>query len=89
MALGIPGVRLTSLDNQVEFGVSLGGSTPPASGASLWYTSTSASALANACGLSVSANGNADLLISGDDDLLVVNPFRGIRINAPDSYLKR
>lgn len=31
--------------------------------------------------------GNADVLVSGDDDLLVLNPFRGIDIVTPRDFL--
>ena len=39
--------------------------------------------------LELAVNGNADLLVTGDDDLLVLNPFRGIPIITPASYLER
>lgn len=39
--------------------------------------------------LELAVNGNADLVVTGDDDLLVLSPFRGIPIITPASYLKR
>ena len=39
--------------------------------------------------LELAVNGNADLIVTGDDDLLVLNPFRGIPIITPGSYLER
>ena len=39
--------------------------------------------------LELAVNGNADLIVTGDDDLLVLNPFRGIPIITPASYLER
>jgi uncharacterized protein len=39
--------------------------------------------------LDVAVNGRADVLVSGDTDLLVLHPFRGIAILTPTSYLKR
>ncbi len=39
--------------------------------------------------LELAVNGNADLIISGDDDLLVLHPFRGIPIMTPASFLER
>jgi putative PIN family toxin of toxin-antitoxin system len=39
--------------------------------------------------LDVAVNGRADVLVSGDADLLVLHPFRGIGILTPTSYLKR
>jgi putative PIN family toxin of toxin-antitoxin system len=39
--------------------------------------------------LELALNGNADLIVTGDDDLLVLNPFRGIPIITPAGYLKR
>jgi len=32
--------------------------------------------------------GNADYIISGDKDLIVLNPFRGIAVLKPDEFLK-
>ena len=39
--------------------------------------------------LDVAVNGRADVLVSGDADLLVLHPFRGVAILTPTSYLKR
>lgn len=38
--------------------------------------------------LEVAVNGDANLIISGDKDLLVLNPFMGIPIASPSEYLK-
>lgn len=38
--------------------------------------------------LELAVSGNADLIISGDDDLLVLNPFRGIPIKKPQDFLE-
>jgi len=38
--------------------------------------------------LCVAVCGKADFIISGDEDLLVLNPFRNIQIITPDSFLK-
>ena len=38
--------------------------------------------------LELAANGNASLVVTGDDDLLVLNPFRGIQIITPSELLK-
>lgn len=37
--------------------------------------------------LEVALNGRADVIVSGDRDLLVLNPFRGITIVTPAAYL--
>ena len=37
--------------------------------------------------LELAVNGNADYIVTGDDDLLVMNPFRGIRIIRPAEFL--
>lgn len=37
--------------------------------------------------LELAVCGNADVLVSGDDDLLVLNPFRGIDIVTPRHFL--
>jgi uncharacterized protein len=37
--------------------------------------------------LEVAVNGRADLIITGDRDLLVLNPFMGIAILSPAAYL--
>jgi uncharacterized protein len=39
--------------------------------------------------LEVAVNGAADLIISGDKDLLILNPFMGIPILSPSAYVKR
>ncbi|MFQ5953732.1 MAG: putative toxin-antitoxin system toxin component, PIN family [Kiloniellales bacterium] len=39
--------------------------------------------------LEVAVNGEADLIVTGDDDLLALDPFRGIRIRTPAAYLAR
>lgn len=39
--------------------------------------------------LELAVNGAADLMVTGDDDLLVLHPFRGIPILTPASYLER
>lgn len=38
--------------------------------------------------LELAVCGTADFIISGDEDLLILNPFRNIRITTPDSFLK-
>src|SRR5205085_5743217 len=38
--------------------------------------------------LELAVCGNADCIISGDKDLLELNPFRGIAISNPDEFLK-
>ena len=37
--------------------------------------------------LELAVNGNADYIVTGDDDLLVMNPFRGIDIVTPAEFL--
>lgn len=37
--------------------------------------------------LELAATGRADYIISGDQDLLVLNPFRGILILTPREFL--
>ena len=37
--------------------------------------------------LELAVNGKADWIVSGDDDLLVLNPFRGIPILTPREFL--
>ena len=37
--------------------------------------------------LELAVNGNADYIVTGDADLLVLNPFRGIRILRPADFL--
>ena len=39
--------------------------------------------------LEVALNGRADVVITGDADLLVMHPWRGIAIISPADYLKR
>jgi putative PIN family toxin of toxin-antitoxin system len=39
--------------------------------------------------LEAAVNGRADVLVSGDKDLLALHPFRGINIVTPAAYLKR
>jgi hypothetical protein len=39
--------------------------------------------------LEVAVHGRADLIVTGDEDLLVLNPFRGIAILTPAEYLER
>jgi putative PIN family toxin of toxin-antitoxin system len=39
--------------------------------------------------LEVAVHGRADLIITGDEDLLALNPFRGIPILMPAEYLHR
>jgi uncharacterized protein len=39
--------------------------------------------------LEVAMNGDADCIVSGDGDLLVLNPFRGIPIVMPQEFLGR
>jgi putative PIN family toxin of toxin-antitoxin system len=38
--------------------------------------------------LEVAIHGRADLIVTGDSDLLALNPFRGIAILSPEKYLK-
>jgi len=37
--------------------------------------------------LELAVNGEADYIVTGDDDLLVMNPFRGIEIIRPVEFL--
>ena len=37
--------------------------------------------------LEVAVNGQAQVIVTGDEDLLVLNPFRGISIMRPTDYL--
>src|SRR5258708_26889247 len=39
--------------------------------------------------LEPAVNGRADVIVTGDDDLLYLNPFRGIAIVTPAAYLAR
>ena len=38
--------------------------------------------------LEVAVNGQAQVIVTGDEDLFVLNPFRGISILSPVDYLK-
>jgi putative PIN family toxin of toxin-antitoxin system len=38
--------------------------------------------------LELAVNGEADVIVSGDADLLVLNPFRGIPIVAPAAFVQ-
>ena len=38
--------------------------------------------------LEVAVNGMADLIVTGDDDLLVLDPFRPTRILTPKQFLE-
>jgi putative PIN family toxin of toxin-antitoxin system len=39
--------------------------------------------------LEAAVNGGANVIVTGDRDLLQLNPFRGIRIVTPAAYLRR
>ncbi len=39
--------------------------------------------------LALAVSGEAQTIITGDDDLLVLNPFQGIKIETPADYLTR
>lgn len=39
--------------------------------------------------LDVAINGQASCIVSGDNDLLVLDPFRGIEILTPRDFLER
>ena len=39
--------------------------------------------------LELAVSGNADFLVTGDKDLLVLNPFRGVEIITPREFLDR
>jgi len=39
--------------------------------------------------LEVAVHGHADLIVTGDEDLLALHPFRGIAILTPSDYLGR
>ncbi|MCX5961586.1 MAG: putative toxin-antitoxin system toxin component, PIN family [Cyanobacteria bacterium] len=41
------------------------------------------------CFLDLAVNGQADFLITGDEDLLVLNPFQNTEIISADSFTKR
>lgn len=38
--------------------------------------------------LELAVSGRANYIVSGDSDLLALNPFRGIRITPPHTFLK-
>jgi predicted nucleic acid-binding protein len=38
--------------------------------------------------LELAVNGRADAIVTGDDDLLVLNPFRGIPIITPAAFVQ-
>lgn len=38
--------------------------------------------------LELAVNGDADCIVSGDDDLLMLDPFRGKRVLTPDGFLE-
>jgi putative PIN family toxin of toxin-antitoxin system len=39
--------------------------------------------------LEVAINGSASCIVSGDEDLLLLNPFRGVPILTPRDFLNR
>jgi putative PIN family toxin of toxin-antitoxin system len=39
--------------------------------------------------LALAVSGNASTIVTGDDDLLILNPFQGITIESPAAYLSR
>ena len=39
--------------------------------------------------LELAVNGHADLIVSGDADLLALNPFRGVPIVPPATFVQR
>ena len=39
--------------------------------------------------LEVALNGRADVIITGDEDLLGLHPWRGIQVSSPKDFLKR
>lgn len=39
--------------------------------------------------LELAVSGNANFLVTGDKDLLVLNPFRGIEIIVPRDFLEK
>jgi uncharacterized protein len=39
--------------------------------------------------LEVALNGSADVIVTGDEDLLGMSPWRGIQILSPGNFLKR
>lgn len=38
--------------------------------------------------LEVAINGNADVIVTGDSDLLILNPFRSVEILTPDIFIE-
>jgi uncharacterized protein len=55
-----------------------------------WCPSQSASSLADPKDdkfLELAVNGHADLIISGDADLLALDPFRGVPIVTPAAFV--
>ena len=38
--------------------------------------------------LELAVNGNADCIVTGDGDLLVLNPFRGVAVMMPADFLR-
>ena len=39
--------------------------------------------------LELAVAGRADFIVSGDDDLLILNPFRNIHVLKPEAFLRR
>lgn len=39
--------------------------------------------------LELAVNGNADFIVTGDADLLILNPFRKIEIITPEMFVSR
>jgi putative PIN family toxin of toxin-antitoxin system len=39
--------------------------------------------------LELAVNGRAELILTGDEDLLTMNPWRGVAILSPGDYLRR
>ena len=39
--------------------------------------------------LELAVNGNAATIVTGDSDLLILNPFRGIQILAPADFVRQ
>jgi uncharacterized protein len=39
--------------------------------------------------LELAVNGNADIIVTGDADLLVLNPFQEIKIITPETFVNR
>jgi predicted nucleic acid-binding protein len=51
-------------------------------------TSSAALALPTDKFVEVASSAEADVIVTGDMDLLVLNPFRGIRILTPAKYIR-